>query len=108
MKRILFALLIALLLLTACSQAKKSLSDDILGNWVNKDGYSIQFQSGGSGFIPGVPGKIPDSSFVYSVTDDSHIEVNFEGKKYTVEITINGDQLTWKDDLGEVAYTRVK
>lgn len=108
MKRILFALTIALLLLTACAQAKKTLSDDILGTWVNKDGYSIEFQTGGSGFIPGVPGKIPDSTFVYSVTDESHIQVVFQGKKYTVEITINGDQLTWKDDLGEVAYTRTK
>ncbi len=108
MKRALFALSIAVLLLTACAQPKKTLSEEILGTWVNKDGYSIQFQAGGSGFIPGVAGKIPDSTFVYYITDESHIEVSFQGKKLPVEITINGDQLTWKDDLGEVAYTRVK
>jgi hypothetical protein len=108
MKRILLALAILLLLLTACAPAKKSLGDEILGNWINTDGYTIQFQPGGNGFIPGVPGKIPDSNFTYTVKDDTHIAIDLHGQVQTIEIQISGDQLTWKDDLGEVAYTRVK
>jgi hypothetical protein len=108
MKRVFLALAIGLLLLTSCAQAKKSLADEILGTWVNQDGFSIQFESGGNGFIPGVPGKIPDSNFAYSVTDDSHIKIDLGGQIETIEILISGDQLTWRDALGDVAYKRVK
>jgi hypothetical protein len=108
MKRVFLALAIGLLLLTSCAPAKKSLADDILGTWVNEDGFSIQFESGGNGFIPGVPGSIPDSNFAYSITDDSHIKIDLGGQIETIEIIISGDQLTWKDALGEVAYKRVK
>jgi hypothetical protein len=108
MKRILIALGIALLLLTSCSSSPKKLTEDIVGTWKNTSGYTIQFKSGGAGFIPGVAGKIPDSSFIYTVMDESHIQMNLQGQLVTIGITINGDQLTWKDDLGEVSYTRVK
>ncbi len=108
MKRVFLALVIALMLLTACAQAKNSLGDEILGTWVNSEGYQLQFHSGGSGFIPGVPGKIPDTTFTYVVKDDSHISIDLGGHVQTIEIQISGDQLTWTDDLGEVAYTRVK
>ena len=97
-----------MLVLTSCAQAKKSLADDIVGTWKDKDGYTIQFKSGGSGFIPGVAGSIPDSTFVYSIVDDSHIKIDLQGQSQTIEILISGDQLTWKDELGEVIYTRVK
>ncbi len=108
MKRIIFALSIALFLLTSCSEQKKTLTDEILGTWKNTSGFTIQFNSGGTGFIPGVAGEIPDSSFTYTVVDESHIQMNFQGQVFTIEITINDDQLTWKDNLGEVSYTRVK
>jgi len=108
MKRIFLALALVLLLLTSCAPAKKSLADEILGTWVNEDGFSIQFESGGNGFIPGVPGSIPDSNFTYSVTDDSHLKIDLGGQIETIEIIISGDQLTWKDALGEVPYKRVK
>ena len=108
MKRTLLFLVMVLLVLTACAQAKKSLGDNILGTWKDKDGYTIQFKPGGSGFIPGVAGSIPDSTFSYSIVDDSHIKIDLQGKSQTIGIAITGDQLTWKDDLGEVAYTRVK
>ncbi len=108
MKRIFFAFITVLLLMTSCAPAKKTLADEILGSWVNKDGYSIQFKEGGTGFIPGVPGKIPDSAFTYTITDNTHIIIDLEGQVQTIQIQISGDQLTWKDDLGEVAYTRVK
>jgi outer membrane lipoprotein-sorting protein len=107
MKRTILLLVLGLLLLTSCAQAKKSLADDIQGTWKDKDGYSIQFKSGGNGFIPGVAGKIPDTTFVYSIVDDSHIKIDFQGTSQTIGIVINGDQLTWKDALGEVVYTRV-
>jgi hypothetical protein len=108
MKRIFFALIAVLLLLSSCAPAKKTLAAEILGTWVNTNGYSIEFKDGGTGFIPGVPGKIPDSIFTYTVTDDSHINFDLEGSVQTIEIQISGNQLTWKDELGEVAYTRVK
>jgi len=108
MKRSFFALTIALFLLTSCSEPKNTLADDILGTWKNTSGFTIQFNSGGVGFIPGVAGKIPDSSFKYTVMDESHIQINLQGQEFTIEVTIDGDQLTWKDNLGEVSYTRVK
>src|SRR5574341_1433439 len=108
MKRTFFALTIVLLLLASCSRQKNSLADDILGTWENTSGYTIQFKEAGIGFIPGVVGKIPDSNFIYTVMDESHIQMTLQGQKFTVEITIDGDQLTWKDTLGEVSYTRVK
>jgi hypothetical protein len=108
MKRIFLALAIVLLMLSSCAPAKKTLADEILGTWVNKDGFSIQFQSGGNGFIPGVAGSIPDSNFAYTVTDDSHIKIDLGGQIESIEIVIAGDQLTWRDSLGDVGYTRVK
>lgn len=108
MKRFLLYVTILLVLLTACSQGKKTLSDEILGSWRNTDGYTIEFRSAGNGFIPGVPGKIPDSNFAYAVIDASHISIDFEGHQNTIEIVIHGDQMTWKDNLGEVSYRREK
>lgn len=89
-------------------QARNPLRNEILGTWVNSQGYSIQFESGGTGFIPGVSGKIDNATFNYSITDDSHIKINLLGQEQTIEIQITGDQLIWKDSLGEVTYKRVK
>jgi len=108
MKRFSFTIMIALFLLTSCSQPKNTLAEEIIGTWENTSGFTIQFNSGGTGFIPGVAGEIPDSSFSYTLVDESHIQMNFQGQLFTIEITINDDQLTWKDNLGEVSYTRVK
>ena len=108
MKKLIFMLTIILLALTSCAPAKKHLAQDILDNWKNSDGYTIEFRSGGNGFIPGVAGKIPDSDFTYTIIDESHVQIDVQGQQQTIEITIAGDQMTWKDDLGEVAYTRVK
>jgi hypothetical protein len=108
MKRIFLFFAVVLLVLTSCAQAKKSLGDQIQGTWKDKDGYTIQFNSGGNGFIPGVAGKIPDSNFVYSIVDDPHVKIDLQGQSQTIEIVITGDQLNWKDALGEVNYTRVK
>ncbi len=108
MKRLILFLLVPLLLLAACSAPSKTLSDRLLGTWKNSDGFTIEFRSASTGFIPGVPGKIPDSNFTYSTIDDSHISIDFEGHQNKIEILIDGDEMTWKDNLGEVSYTRVK
>jgi hypothetical protein len=108
MKRTILSLFIFLLLFTSCASTKKSIKEEIIGIWMDKDGYSIQFRPDGSGFIPGVSGKIPDSTFYYSIMDDSHVKIDLQGQSHTIGIDIKGDQLTWKDTLGEVVYTRVK
>ena len=108
MKKLIFALTILFIALIACAPAKKPLAQEILGNWKNTDGYTIEFRSGGSGFIPGVADKIPDTNFTYKIVDKNHIQMDLQGENQTIEIDISGDHLTWKDDLGEVAYIRVK
>ena len=108
MKHFLLSLLILLILVTACATSQKPLSEAIIGTWENPNGFSIQFMTGGNGFIPGVPGKIPDSAFTYSIVDESHVKIDLEGQNQTIEVTIAGDQLTWKDKLGEVIYKRIK
>ena len=107
MRKILIALLL-LLIFTGCAPKQKTLDQSIIGTWVDSSGYKIQFSSEGKGFIPGVPGKIADSDFVYSVVDEQHISMELQGIKVTVEILIKDDTLTWTDSLGEVNYTRVK
>jgi hypothetical protein len=109
MKRFLIAVFIILVGLSACtSDPRARLEKEIVGNWVSSDGFSIQFSSDGGGFIPGVEGKIPDSQFVYTVNDGTHVSINLGGQTFNIEILIDGDNLTWKDNLGEVKYTRAK
>ncbi len=109
MKRFLLAMFIIGVGLSACAPNQKArLEKAIVGNWVSSDGFSLQFSADGSGFIPGVEGKIPDSTFVYTVIDGSHVSLNLAGQRVTIEVLIDGDNLTWKDDLGEVKYTRAK
>lgn len=107
MKRFLFLLLFGLLL-AACAGNSGGLKEDLLGTWQNPDGFQIKFYRDGGGFIPGVPGKIPDSAFTYTIVDETHIQVVLQGQPYTIEVKIVDDVLTWKDSIGEVEYTRVK
>jgi hypothetical protein len=107
-KRAFLFLTVIMLVAVGCAPAKKSLGDEILGTWKNSEGFTIEFRPNGSGFIPGVAGKIPDSSFYYTVVDSNHIQIDLGGQKQAIEISVDGDQLTWKDQLGEVKYTRVK
>ena len=107
MRKVLIALLL-FLLFTGCTPKKSSLDQSIIGTWADSSGYKIQFLSAGKGFIPGVPGKIPNSDFVYSIVDEQHINVEMQGIKVAIEIQIKDDTLTWKDSLGEVIYNRVK
>lgn len=66
----------------------------------------MQFNANGTGFIPGVPGAIPDSQFAYTVLDASHVSIDLNGATYQVEIYVDGDTLTWNDSLGQVVYHR--
>ena len=101
-------LLIMVFILFGCSTNKPNLGETIIGTWVDQSSYEIQFFKDGKGFIPGVPGKIPDTSFEYSTLDENHITFNLEQSKITVEIRVEGDTLTWKDEIGEVVYHRKK
>jgi len=107
MKRFLVFLL-CVILLTACAPSKSRLKDAIIGTWTDSQGFSIQFKPNGNGFIPGVEGNIPDTNFAYSILDESHIQVDMQGRTFTIGIRIEDDQLTWKDEIGEVLYKRAK
>lgn len=101
-----FLVILFFVFLAGCATPKTSLQHAITGSWVDKDGYELQFFPDGKGFIPGVSGKIPDSEFTYTVTDEQHIEIIFQGSKNNIGISIVNDTLTWRDSLGEIVYTR--
>jgi hypothetical protein len=105
MRRLGLCLALAILFLSACSP---SLESAIVGNWVNASGYTIEFKANGDGEIPGVTGQIPATSFKYVIVDQAHVSINLVDQKYTIEVHVDGDKLTWKDQLGEEIYTRVK
>lgn len=107
MKKFIFISLL-FLTLVACSPGNSSLEDAIIGTWENPSGFQVQFYSGGAGFFPGVPEHITDSDFAYTIVDQNHLVIDFQGEKFTIEIYIEGDTLTWKDSLGEVIYQQVK
>jgi len=108
MRRLLIASVLFLIVLASCSNGKQSLEDEIVGKWIDSSGFTIEFYEGGTGFIEGVPGKIPDSSFSYITLNETTVQINFQGVTYDIDILIDGDQLTWKDELGEVVYTRAE
>ena len=108
MRKFFFTLILLSLMLAACAEAPHSLATDLLGTWQDKQGFKIEFRNSGAGFIPGVAGSIPDSTFSYKIIDEQHVEMDAQGQKATIEFHIDGDQLTWKDAIGEVIYTRVK
>ena len=108
MRRWALLLVLAVLILSACQPGKPALATVIVGNWVNAAGYAIEFRAGGEGNIPGVEGKIPETSFKYLIADEEHITIDLGDQKYTIQITIDGDTLTWTDKMGVEIYTRVK
>jgi hypothetical protein len=105
MRRLAYCLLLAVLVLSACTP---SLESKLIGNWVNASGYSIEFRAKGEGFIPGVEGQLTATSFKYTIVDENHISITLNGQQYTIGIEIKDDTLTWKDQLGDEVYTRVK
>ncbi|HEX7555620.1 MAG TPA: hypothetical protein VF338_03270 [Leptolinea sp.] len=100
--------LIMAFILFGCSVQKPTLEKAIIGKWVDKTGYEIHFFTGGKGFIPGVPEKIPDSNFQYSIVDENHISIEIEDTKQTLETKIEGDNLTLKYGQEDVIYKRIK
>jgi hypothetical protein len=103
-----FALILLAFSLAACAPARPSLESNLLGTWQDSKGFQIEFRTGGTGFIPGVAGQIPDSNFTYQIVDEQHIRMVAQGMQVTIEMIVDGDKLTWKDALGEVQYTRIK
>ena len=105
---------VLLLAMTACaSQTKDSLQQAIVGKWINAQNYSIEFYADGTGFVPAVEGDIPipATNFSYSVTDGTHVNITMgEIKGMSVEIKIEGNQMTWQDQNAGLSfvYTRGK
>lgn len=110
MKRIMILSIFFLMAFSGCSTpvSQAGLKEALIGKWESTDGYQVEFFADGTGFIPGVAGSIPDSTFEYTLNDDTHITLSMGGQNYAIEILIEGDELTWKDTLGEVSYTRLK
>lgn len=106
MRRFGLLLILFSLLLTACQPEPTGLAKDIVGNWVNAGGYTIEFYKDGKGLIPGVEGRIPLTSFKYTIVDEQHISIDLGTQAFTIEVKIEGDRLTWIDQLGEEIYTR--
>lgn len=108
MRRFSLVLLLLFLLLSACQSGRSALIKNIVGNWENSSGYTIEFRQDGRGTIPGVSDQIQETIFNYAVLDESHVALDLGDQNYTIEVKIDGDQLTWIDSLGEEIYTRVK
>lgn len=112
MKRSVFLLWVFILFMAACaSQPSVPPRQAIVGKWVNAKGYSISFYANGTGFVPGVDEQIPATNFDYAFTDERHIQLTMTGQTpIVVEIKIDGDQMTWSNQTGNVAfvYTRAK
>ncbi len=105
--------LVAIFLGQLASTAQPSPADAIVGKWVNSKGGVIQFNSDGTGSIPGFEGQelaIPSASFTYYFPDPSHLALQINGQPFTIEITVEGDRLTWGDRANNVqfVYDRVK
>jgi hypothetical protein len=108
MRRFGYLFLLLVVCLSACQTAKSSLAKNIVGGWINSSGYTIEFYDDGEGRIPGVADQIPMTNFTYLVIDQEHISIDLGNQKYTIQVKIDGDELTWTDSLGEENYTRVK
>jgi len=103
---------VLLLAMTACaSQTKDSLQQAIVGKWINAQNYSIEFYADGTGFVPAVEGDIPipATNFSYSVTDGTHVNITMgEIKGMSVEIKIEGNQMTWQDQNAGLSFVYTK
>ncbi len=108
MRRFSYVCLLLVLFLSACQTDRSALAKNIVGNWVNSSGYTIEFYDDGEGIIPEVTDEIPVTSFNYLVIDKDHVSIDLGDQKYTIQVIIDGDELTWVDTLGEEIYTRVK
>jgi len=108
MRRWPLLLVLAIFILSACQPAKPTLENSIVGVWQNASGYTIEFRNGGDGFIPGVPDEIPATTFKYTIVDQEHVTLDLGSEKYTIQITVDDDTLTWTDKIGVETYTRVK
>jgi uncharacterized lipoprotein YehR (DUF1307 family) len=113
MKRWLLISFVLILFLSSCSFGGRPLSEEIVGKWINAEGYEVEFYPDGQGFIPGVEGAIPipDSPFSYRIEDESKLFLTLsDGTTLELVVTIKGDKMTWASQIAEInfEYTRVK
>ena len=113
MKRWFIISSVLILLLSACSSWKRPLGEEIVGTWINAEGYEVEFYAGGQGFIPGVKGEIPipDTPFSYSIEGGSKLFLVLpDGTTLELQVTIEGDKMSWDSAQDGITfeYTRVK
>lgn len=124
MKRYLFVFLLLLLGMTACTALQASPEQAITGKWVNSGEGEINFNRDGTGFVPGVEGKIPAYQFTYNFKDETHLAINIANLptveadslpivgqgEIVVAIKIEQDKMIWRDSSGDVefVYQRAK
>jgi hypothetical protein len=113
MKRWLIISSIVILLVSGCSLWARPLDEQIVGTWINAEGYTVEFYPNGQGFIPGEEGDfpIPDAPFSYRIEDGSTLFLSLmDGTTLELELTIQDDRMTWASQIAEFdfEYTRVK
>ena len=113
MKRWLSISLVLIFLLSSCSFGGRPLSEDIVGRWINAEGYEVEFYADGQGFIPGLEGEIPipDTPFSYRIEGGSKLLLTLaDGTTLELQVTIEGDRMTWDSTVDGFTfeYTRVK
>jgi hypothetical protein len=90
----------------------RPLEEEIVGTWVNAEGYQVEFYRDGQGFIPGVEGAIPipDSPFFYKIEGSTLFLTLAEGMTLELEVTIKDDKMTWTSQIADMnfEYTRVR
>lgn len=101
------------LFVSSCSLWTRPLQEEIVGTWVNAEGYEVEFYPDGRGFIPGEDGAIPipDSPFTYRIEDESKLFLTLmDGTTLELEVAIEDDTMTWASQIAEInfEYTRVK
>ena len=113
MKRWLIISFAIILMLSACSLWTRPLSEEIVGTWVNEEGYKVEFYPDGQGFIPGLEGDIPipDSPFTYRIEGASTLFLTLtDGTTLELQVTIQEDRMTWISQIADFdfEYTRVE
>lgn len=112
MKRWLLLVVVLPLVLSSCSMWARPLEEEIVGTWVNAEGYEVEFYPNGEGFIPGVEGDIPipDSPFFYKVEGSTLFLTLVDGTTLELEVTIEDDKMTWASQIADMnfEYTRVR
>jgi hypothetical protein len=113
MKRWLIISSIVSLLVSGCSLWTPPLDEQIVGTWVNEEGYEVEFYPNGQGFIPGLEGDfpIPDAPFSWRIEGGPKLYLTLsDGTTLELELTIQDDRMIWASQIAgfDFEYTRVK